>query len=263
MRISPTPRLFSIMSTYNILITSDVVCPWCMVGHSRLSRAIDEHKKTYPNDKFNLKYSPFYLQPPPQYTTTGPVPPPFPVKSRPRREMYAEKFGPERAKQIEATMKQTAAGEGLNFKFGGNTGPSRNGHRLVYYAQNHGGEEAQNATMLGLWRRYFEQEVDITTLETLIEVGLEAKLGTREELKEYLESGKNGEEVDKIADEARHKGISGVPNYEINDLWEVSGAQDPLAFQRLFKRWKDMEAQGQIPKAANRDDKPANGNGCL
>lgn len=174
-----------------------------------------------------------------------------------------EKFGPERSKQIEAMMKQTAAGEGLNFKFGGNTGPSRNGHRLVYYAQNHGGEEAQNATMLGLWRRYFEQEVDITTLETLIEVGLEAKLGTREEIKEYLESGRDGEEVDKIADEARNKGISGVPNYEINDLWEVSGAQDPLAFQKLFQRWKDMEAKGQVPKGVGSDGKPANGNGCL
>ncbi|KAK5046024.1 hypothetical protein LTR84_008811 [Exophiala bonariae] len=253
------------MSTYNILITSDVVCPWCMVGHSRLSRAISEHKKTYPDDKFHLKYTPFYLQPPPQHTvTTGPVPPPFPVKSRPRREMYAEKFGPQRAAQIEATMRQTAAGEGLDFKFGGMTGPSRNGHRLVYYAQNHGGEEAQNATMLGLWRRYFEREVDITTLETLVEVGVEAKLGTAEEIKEFLVSGRDGDEVDRIADEARRKGISGVPNYEINDLWEVSGAQDPLAFQKLFRKWKEVEAkEGGAKGVAGGEAKALNGNGCL
>lgn len=266
MRITPTPRLFSAaaMSTYNINITSDVVCPWCMVGHSRLSRAIAEHKKSYPDDKFNLKYVPFYLQPPPQYTATGPVPPPFPVKSRPRREVYLEKFGPERARQIEVTMKQTAANEGLDFKFGGNSGPSRNGHRLVYYAQNHGGEEAQNATMLGLWRRYFEREVDITTLDTLVEVGLEAKLGSEAEIREYLLSGRDGDEVDRIADEARDKGISGVPNYEINDQWEVSGAQDPLAFQKLFRRWKDVEAQRQgAAQTAKDEGKPANGNGCL
>lgn len=235
-----------------------------MVGHSRLSRAIAEHKKTYPDDKFNLKYTPFYLQPPPQQTaTTGPIPPPFPVKSRPRREMYAEKFGPQRAAQIEATMRQTAAGEGLSFKFGGMTGPSRNGHRLVYYAQNHGGEEAQNATMLGLWTRYFEQEVDITTLETLVDVGVEANLGTPDEIKEFLLSGRDGDEVDRIADEARRKGISGVPNYEINGLWEVSGAQDPLAFQRLFRRWKDVEAKEQKGLSGAGDTKPVNGNGCL
>jgi len=114
--------------------------------------------------------------------------------------------------------------------------------------------------MLGLWRRYFEQEIDITTLDTLVEVGLEAGLGTKEEIKEYLESGKDGEEVDQIAEEARMKGISGVPNYEINGHWEVSGAQDPQAFRQLFARWKELEAKGQV--SSTRSD-TANGNGCL
>ncbi|KAI1611765.1 protein disulfide-isomerase [Exophiala viscosa] len=249
------------MTNYNITCTSDIVCPWCYVGHSRLSKAIAEHRKTYPNDKFHLKYMPFYLNPPPQLTTTnGPIPPPFPVESRNRRDYYAAKFGPERAKQIEAMMIQTAAGEGLNFSFGGKTGISRNGHRLVHWAQNHGGEESQNEVMLGLWRRYFEQEVDITTLDTLIEIGLEAGLGTKDEIKAYLESGKDGEEVDRIAEEARLKGISGVPHYEINDHWEVSGAQDPLAFRKLFVRWKDLEAKGQVSSPAAQSVK---GNGCL
>ncbi|KAL6244925.1 hypothetical protein RBB50_008453 [Rhinocladiella similis] len=260
MLLKPTQRLLAAMTNYNITITSDIVCPWCYIGHTRLSKAIAEHKKTYPDDKFHMKYLPFYLQPPPQLTANGPAPPPFPAPSRPRREHYAAKFGPERAKQIEAMMTQTAAGEGLNFKFGGMTGISRNGHRLVHWAQHHGGEDAQNDVMLGLWRRYFEQEVDITTLETLVEIGLEAGLGTKEEIKAYLESGKDGEEVDRIAEEARLKGISGVPNYEINDTWEVSGAQEPLAFRRLFLRWKDMESKGQV---GDNDGKTANGNGCL
>jgi len=149
----------------------------------------------------------------------------------------------------------------LDFKFGGMTGVSRNGHRLVHWAQHHGGEDAQNQVMLGLWRRYFEQEVDITTLETLIEIGLEAGLGTRDEIKTYLESGKDGEEVDRMAEEARMKGISGVPNYEINGMWEVSGAQDPLAFRKLFRRYKDMEAKGQ--EGGDNGGKTATGNGCL
>jgi len=259
----PTPRLLAAMTNYNITIVSDIVCPWCYVGHTRLSRAIAEHKKTYPDDQFHMKYLPYYLQPPPQLTTngSGPAPPPFPVQSRPRREHYAAKFGAQRAKQIEAMMIQTAAGEGLDFKFGGMTGVSRNGHRLVHWAQHHGGEDAQNQVMLGLWRRYFEQEVDITTLETLIEIGLEAGLGTRDEIKTYLESGKDGEEVDRMAEEARMKGISGVPNYEINGMWEVSGAQDPLAFRKLFRRYKDMEAKGQ--EGGDNGGKTATGNGCL
>jgi len=234
-------RFLSKMTNFNIDIVSDVVCPWCYVGHTRLSRAIANHKKTYPDDSFKLTYKPFYLAPPPQLKSNSV--PPFPVASRPRAEVYAEKFGRERVQQINARMAQVSASEGLNFKFGGKTGVSRNGHRLVHYAQTHGGEEAQNKTMLGLWRRYFEQEVDITELDVLVETGVEAGLGSAEEIKEYLLSGADGKEVDELAEEARDKGISGVPNYEIQGRWEVSGAQDPAAFEALFKRWKAMESK--------------------
>ena len=158
--------------------------------------------------------------------------------------MYANKFGPERAKQIEAMMSEVSRGEGLSFKFGGRTGQSRNGHRLVRYAQSHGGEEAQNKTMLGLWRRYFEEEVDITELEVLVQTGVEAGLGESEEIRQFLESGELGVDVDRVAEEERRKGISGVPHYEIQGVWEVSGAQESVAFERLFKRWKDREDEG-------------------
>lgn len=249
------------MTQYNISITSDIVCPWCYIGHTRLNRAISKHKESYPDDKFNLSYKPFYLNPAAQvYSTSGPAPPPFPIPSKPRREMYAEKFGAARAKQMEAMMGQTAASEGLDFKFGGMTGPSRNGHRLVKWAQDHGGEEGQNKAMLGLWRRYFEQEVDITTLETLVDVGVEAGLGSAEEVKKYLESGDDAKLVDEEAEEAREKQISGVPHYEIQNMWEVSGAQDPRAFEQLFKRWKDMESQGKVPKTQSEKEV---GNACL
>ena len=247
MPFRPSRPLLAKMTNYDIVVTSDIVCPWCYIGKTRLGRAIADHKKQYPNDTFSLKYLPFYLQPPPQLVSHGPTPPPFPAPSKPRREMYAQKFGTERAKQIEAMMAQTSKGEGLDFRFGGMTGPSRNGHRLVYWAQGKGGEQSQNEVMLGLWRRYFEQEVDITTLDTLVEIGLEAKLGTKQEITDYLTSGKDGQLVDQLAEEAHMKGISGVPFYEINDMWQVSGAQDPAAFKQLFTRWKELETKGKVP----------------
>jgi len=226
------------MTNFNILITSDIVCPWCYIGHTRLTRAINNHKASYPDDTFSLSYVPFYLNPPSRSEGTF-----FPSGSSSidRKKYYASKFGPDRAEQIFRTLGQVAKGEGLDFKFGGKTGSSRNGHRLVQYAKTHGGESAQNETMLGLWRRYFEQEVDITQLDVLVETGVEAGLGNAEELKKYLESDEGCKVVDKEAQEAREKGINGVPNYEIQDEYEVSGAQDPVAFERLFKRWKDRE----------------------
>lgn len=102
--------------------------------------------------------------------------------------------------------------------------------------------------MLGLWKRYYEREVDITELDVLVEVGTESGLGTAEEIKEYLVNGRDGVEVDKLAEEQRMNGISGVPNYVLMNLWEVSGAQDSNVFTSLFQRWKDMEAKGQVEK---------------
>ena len=112
--------------------------------------------------------------------------------------------------------------------------------------------------MIGLWKRYFEQETDITTLDTLVDVGVEAGLGDAEEIRRYLETGDDARLVDEEAEEARDKGISGVPNYEIQGIWEVSGAQDPAAFEQLFKRWKTREAQIQP-----RESSKAEGNSCL
>lgn len=187
--------------------------------------------------------------------------PAFPVRSVNKREYYASKFGPQRGREIEERLIATAAGEGLKFSFGGNTGISRNGHRLVYYGQTHGGEEGQNKVMLGLWKRYYEREVDITELDVLVEVGTEAGLGTAEEIKEYLVSGKDGVEVDKLAEEQRMNGISGVPNYVLMNLWEVSGAQEPNVFTSLFQRWKDMEAKGQVESF--KPEEGAKANACL
>lgn len=226
-----------------------------------MQKAITAHKQKYPDDTFNLRYVPFYLNPPPHLDSNDL--PAFPVKSVNKREYYASKFGPERGKEIEKRMIDTAAGEGLSFSFDGNTGISRNGHRLVYYGQTHGGEEAQNAVMLGLWRRYYEQAVDITRLDVLVEVGVEAGLGSAEEIKEYLESGRDGVEVDKLAEESRLNGISGVPNYVLMDLWEVSGAQDPKVFSQLFERWKSLEAKKNQESTQQPDNGADKGSACL
>ncbi|KAL9106537.1 MAG: hypothetical protein Q9227_008452 [Pyrenula ochraceoflavens] len=227
------------MAKLTITIVSDIVCPWCYIGHARLTRAISTHQSLHPADTFHLTYHPFYLNPAP------PVPL-FPP-SKPRQTAYAEKFGPARAQQIFQYVGSAAHSAGLNFKFGGMTGPSRNGHRLVHYAKVHGGEDAQNKTMLGLWRRYFEEEKDITRLEVLVETGVEAGLGTAEEVKGYLEGGEDVGLVDGEAEEASFgMGISGVPHYTVNGKWEVSGGQEPEVFLKVFEKARgEGEGEGE------------------
>lgn len=230
------------MTVFDIQITSDIVCPWCYIGHTRLSKAIKAHQEEFPQDQFNLSYTPYYLNPPSGKSLDAPS---FPVTSKPRAEAYSEKFGPQRAQEIFRMLSQVAESEGLHFKSGGRTGSSRNGHRLVRYAQSHGGEKAQNDTMLGLWRRYYEREVDITELDVLVEVGVEAGLGTEDEIRTYLQSNRDTEEVDALAEQQRQRGITGVPHYTFQNRWEISGGQEPSVFQSIFTRYKEMEAKTQ------------------
>jgi predicted DsbA family dithiol-disulfide isomerase len=80
----------------------------------------------------------------------------------------------------------------------------------------------------------------------LTEVGVEAGLGSVDEVRTYLTSGKDAVAVDRKAEEARERGISSVPHYQIQGQWDLSGSQEPSAFQKLFMRWKEMEEKGQV-----------------
>jgi predicted DsbA family dithiol-disulfide isomerase len=129
--------------------------------------------------------------------------------------------------------------EGINFKFGGRTGNTRDSHRLVQLGKTKG-PEMQTRVIEELFAAYFENEKDITTQEILLEAGIKAGL-EEEEIKAWLEGGKGGPEVDKEVQEAYEHQISGVPNFTVNDRFEIGGAQEPEAFVQLFERLKRQD----------------------
>ena len=67
-----------------------------------------------------------------------------------------------------------------------------------------------------LFAAYFENEKDITSYDVLADAGVNAGLNTAE-VKEWLDSGKGGPEVDKEVQEAYQQSIFGVPNFIIQD----------------------------------------------
>ena len=50
-----------------------------------------------------------------------------------------------------------------------------------------------------------------------------------------------GDQVDKEVTEAQMHGISGVPNFTVQDQYEIGGAQDPEAFVQVFEKVKALE----------------------
>ena len=130
---------------------------------------------------------------------------------------------------------------GIDFSFGGKTGGTRDSHRLIQMAGTRGDNgKTQTRMVEGLFKKYFEEERDITSHEVLREAAVEAGIDEKEARK-WLESDEGGVVVDKEVMEAQMKGISGVPNFTLQGQLEIGGAQDPEAFLRAFQEVKAVE----------------------
>ena len=217
------------MTKFNIAITSDNVCPWCYVGKKKLERGISLYKAAHPssNDQFITTWLPFYL---------NPTAPKIGVD---KLSYYKSRFGEEKASMI--TERLTAVGKdaGIDFSFGGKTGNTRDSHRLVELGETKGAD-VQTRVVEELFKSYFEEEGDITSSEVLRQAGVRAGLEELE-VKNWLESDRGGDEVDKKVTKAQIRGVSGVPNFVFQGKYEISGAQDAEAFVKVFEKVKEME----------------------
>lgn len=177
--------------------------------------------------------------------------------------MYAVKFGPERAAAIFSRLSAVGEGEGIKFNFGGNTGKTRDSHRLLWYAGEveearranatpappSGSDAGSGSTLVGglqtrvaekLFRAYFEDEKNITDPRVLLEAGVEAGLDA-EEVKKLLDSEEGGAEVDSEAKTASRRLVTGVPYFSIQGKYSVEGADEPETFLEIFEQVKEDE----------------------
>ncbi|KAI9784658.1 MAG: hypothetical protein M1835_003539 [Candelina submexicana] len=218
------------MTNFNIQIVSDTVCPWCYVGKQRMEKGIAAYKEAHPDSKdtFSTNWLPFYLNPT------------APTEGVDKRAYYNSKFGEGRTEQMFARLTEIGKADGIDFKYGGKTGNTRDSHRLIQLGKTKG-PEVQTRVVEELFKAYFENEQDITSHKVLLDAGIKAGLG-EDEVKGWLESDKGGRQVDKEVREAQLSNIHGVPNFTIQGKHELGGAQDPSAFLEIFERVKAAEA---------------------
>lgn len=207
------------------------------MGYRRLSRAITTHQALHPADTFSLHWKAFYLNP------AGAA---YPGVNK--AEMYRQKFG-ERIEAILARLVAVGEGEGIKFSFGGNSGSTRDSHRLLWYAGQKEAEQGSASGAVGglqsrvaeqLFRAYFEEEKNITDLKVLAEAGVNGGLD-REEVKKVLDGDVGAEQVDLEAKTASARLVSGVPYISVQGKYHVEGADEPESFLRIFEQVKAEE----------------------
>jgi predicted DsbA family dithiol-disulfide isomerase len=212
------------------------------VGYRRLSRAITRHQASHPGDTFNLHWKAFYL---------NPAGAPFPGVNK--AELYSQKFGAGRAQAIFARLAAAGEEDGIAFNFGGNTGSTRDSHRLLWFAGQQEAEAAQTQApkegVVGglqtrvaeqLFRAYFEEEKNITDLRVLVKAGELAGL-EKGAVENLLEGEGGGQQVDEEAKTAARQLVSGVPYISIQGKYHVEGADQPETFLEIFEKVKAEE----------------------
>lgn len=202
-------------------IWSDIACPWCYVGKRRFEAALAsfEHR-----DDVQVTWRSFELDPGAPDERGGE-----------RAEHLARKYGMsvERAREVEAQMTATAAGEGLDFHLDvARAGNTFDGHRLIHLAAERGlGDEMKER----LLRAYFSEGELISDRDTLVrlasEVGLDA-----DEAAAMLAGDQCADDVRGDEQAAAAFGISAVPTFVIDRALGVSGAHPPEALLELLRR---------------------------
>jgi predicted DsbA family dithiol-disulfide isomerase len=183
-----------------------------------------------------------------------------------KRSRYERKFGKARFAQMIPQMEEVGKREGIQFKFGGKIGNTRNSHRLIAEAGAAGGD-LQDRLVNALFHAYFEVNEDISSKEVLARIATEVGVfESQEKGMEFLNSEKRGAEVDKEVEfNQNRRGIMGVPHFIIEGKTflvenfddageaEIGGAQEPRMFQQIFaqvEKYKKVEG-------------PLDGDACL
>ena len=191
-----------------IKVFADTICGWCFIGHSRLNKALEKFEDV----KFEIEHMPFQLNPD------------MPKEGIKRIDYLKYKFGGiEIARPMYERMAEEGKKEGLSFVFDKiiltpNTSLS---HLLIKLAYR---KKIGLKIINEIFKSYFQDGIDIGNINNLIKIGKKFNLEEKE-IKNFLLSEVEMKKINLSDSDARSKGITGVPFFNINNNTYISGAQ--------------------------------------
>lgn len=191
-------------------IVSDVACPWCYVGKSRLEKAL----AMVPEINADITWQPFQLDPT------------VPKEGRDLKPYYEAKFGSaEKVQQIFEHMESVGDAEGIAFDFSKmertmNTLPL---HVLMLEAEKEGFKAKLKERF---FKAYFEEAIDLSKTENVIKIMGEFGWSA-EKVNGILANTELLEEVKDKISYFQSRGVSAVPFFIFNEKYGISGAQSP------------------------------------
>jgi predicted DsbA family dithiol-disulfide isomerase len=196
-----------------IEITSDFICPWCLVAETRLNQAIEQLNSSV---EIQQIWYPFELNPD------------MPEAGVDRKTYRSQKFGSwEYSQSLDAKTVQATQSDGIVFRYDlmTVTPNTLKAHRLMWLA---GQQDKATVMAERILKAYFTEGQNIVEIEVLAnlaaEVGMDAVAA-----KAFLLSDAAIQEVRELERQALVQGIHGVPHIRIGQA-VVSGAQSVEVF---------------------------------
>ncbi|MET8000435.1 DsbA family oxidoreductase [Nonomuraea glycinis] len=205
-------------------IFSDVVCPWCYIGHVRFAKAAEAFRAK--GGTIDVTMRPFQLDPS------------SPAEAEPVLTMLERKFGGD-AGQMADRVIGLGAEEGLELRYDRALSVNTlRAHRLVEVAEGQGlGTEMAER----LFRAHFTEGLDVGDPGVLAELATE--VGVRD-------TGEGAEQVAEQIARARTLGITGVPLFLFEGQFAVSGAQPVETFEAAIDEVAERTGQKPITQLA-------------
>ena len=215
-----------------IEIWSDVMCPFCYIGKRNFETALAQFAD---KEHIEVEWKSFQLDPS------------IPAVATETYEEYLVKrkgMPPAQVKGMLQNVTNTAKQVGLDYDFDrSQMVNSHKAHQLIQFAKSkQKGDEAEER----LFRAFFTEGERISDTTTLIRLGQEIGLD-EQELKTIFSDEKYVKLVDADIQEAQSIGVSGVPFFDVDRKYAISGAQPPQAFaetlEKSFTEWRKQNPE--------------------
>lgn len=194
----------------NIDITSDVMCPWCIIGFKRLQKTMEKFNDSV---EFKIHWQPFEL---------------IPRMKEEGQNLYdwmSQKKGMTLDEIISSRkmLEDTGRENGFIFNYSEKSGMynTNAAHRLLHWAGEF--EEKQTDLKLALFEAHFTNNLNISDYDVLLKIIDDIGLDV-EKAKSVLNDENSITEIRKIEREIKRQGITSVPSYLFNKSIKIDGS---------------------------------------
>ncbi len=202
----------------DVQLWSDVVCPWCWIGETRLRLALDE---TGLRASTRITVRSYQLDP---GAERGPTIP-----------MLAKKYGKtlDQAREMVEQVAELGDELGLDMDFDqAISAPTVDAHRLIHLARRTGHDLELTQR---LHRAHFSEGADLADRAVLVHAAGDVGLDEGE-AESTLRTGAFAEDVVADRQEADRMGVRGVPFFVLGRRFALSGAQPVEAMVMAIER---------------------------